>query len=122
MSGETFYEVVKTALDAATWTARGEDPFVKRFSRDSWESMTEYGVLLQDSLKLPVLNVGGGIIFENTRGLIRVIDTKQDLLNLAEEDLKRILKNNFCFEIYSWNYENPMENMYGIRVEVKIID
>ncbi len=119
---ETFFEVVKIALDAATWTARGRDPKVKRFSRDSWESMIDFGVLLQDSLKLPILNVAGGVIFENTRGLIRIADTKQELLNLAEADLKRILKENFSWEVYSWNYENPTENMYGIRTEVKIID
>ena len=119
---ETFFEVVKIALDAGTFTARGRDPKVKRFSRDSWESMVDYGILLQDSLKLPILNVAGGVIFENTRGLIRVADTKQELLNLTEADLKRILKDNFCMEIYSWVYENPTENMYGIRAEIKIID
>lgn len=122
MSTETFYGVVKLALDAGTWTARGEDPFVKRFSEEKWQSMTEYGVLLQDTLKLPILAVGGAVIFENTRGLVRIADTKQELLNLAEADLKRILKDNFCMEIYSWVYENPMENMYGLRAEIKIID
>jgi hypothetical protein len=119
---ETFFDAVKNAIANGSWSRRGKSPKVKRFSRDSWMSMTEFGVLIQDSLKLPKLSINGSVIYEDNRGQVYLADTKQSNLDLAEKDLKDIFKENFCHQIYLWVYDNPNENTYGFRTEIKIID
>ena len=119
---ETFFDAAKTIFENYSWSNRGRVPKVKRFSRESWAGMVDYGMLIQDSLKLPVISAVGSVIFENNRAQIYMADTKQSNLDLAEADLKQALKENFCFKPYLWVYDNPNENTYGFRTEINIID
>jgi len=118
---QTFFDIVSAVLSAATWTNRGETPLIKRFTRESWQALLEFGMLLQDTSKDPILAANGSVIYQDVSGIVYLADTQQELLDLAELDLKEILKNNFCFKFFGVTYDTPGDNSYGFAIGVKVI-
>lgn len=118
---QTFFEIISAIFSAATWTNRGQTPKSKRFSRESWQSQTDFGILLQDTTKDPILAANGSVIYQDVSGVIYIRDTTQDLLNLAELDVKEILKNNTCFNFFGVTYDTPADNTFGTAMGVRVI-
>lgn len=118
---QTFFEILSAIFSAATWTNRGETPIVKRFTRESWQSQTDYGILLHDTTKDPILAANGSVIFQEVSGIVYIRDTKQSQLNLAELDVKEILKNNTCFNFFGVTYDTPADNTFGTAMGVRVI-
>lgn len=117
----TFFAKVEPVLSAATWTIRGVNPLVKRWSRERRQGMIKFGVLLQNIPKKTIQELSGSVVYENLVGIIHIHDTKQSNLDKAERDLKTILKANFGHQIISTAYETPGHNAFGFRMRVSVV-
>lgn len=117
----TFFAKVEPILSAATWTTRGVNPLVKRWSRERRQGMVKFGVLLQNVPKKTIQEISGNVVYENLIGIIHIHDTKQSNLDKAEIDLKTILKTNFGHQIISTIYDTPGQNAFGFQMRVSVV-
>lgn len=114
--------IVKTVLEAGTWTNYASTPIISIIHTDSSRRRTSY-IGLVDESGSPTLDFTGSEIYSTKTGTVIINAVNENDRDKLYTDIKSILKaSSYGFNIEDDLPEEPQKNRFLQGIKVEIID